>query len=69
MDTGSWGRTLRRVPAPVVDAALAVVVAVAVAVAIRVGPEQGRPPDAAAYSLALAIGALALFRRRCPSTT
>jgi class 3 adenylate cyclase len=66
MDTGSWGRTLRRVPAPVVDAALAVVVAVAVAVAIRVGPEQGRPPDAAAYSLALAIGALALFRRRWP---
>jgi len=49
-----------------VDAGLAVAVGVAVAVAISVAPEQGRPPDAAAYTLALAIGALALFRRRWP---
>jgi class 3 adenylate cyclase len=66
MDPGSWWRTLQRVPAPVVDAGLAAALAVAVAVAIRVAPEQGRPPDAGAYTLALAIGVLALFRRRWP---
>jgi class 3 adenylate cyclase len=66
MDPGSWWRRLQRVPAPLVDAGLAVAVAVAVAVAITVAPEQGRPPDAAAYTLALAIGALALVRRRWP---
>ena len=66
MDPGSWWRTLQRVPSPLVDAGLAVALAVAVAVAIRVAPEQGRPPDAAAYTLALAIGALALVRRRWP---
>ncbi|HEY6708463.1 MAG TPA: adenylate/guanylate cyclase domain-containing protein [Actinomycetota bacterium] len=66
MDPGSWWRTLRRIPAPLVDAGLAAALAVAVAVAIRVAPEQGRPPDAAAYTLALAIGALALVRRRWP---
>ena len=66
MDPGSWWRTLRRVPAPLVDAGLAAALAVAVAVAITVAPEQGRPPDAAAYTLALAIGALALVRRRWP---
>src|SRR4029453_898755 len=37
-----------------------------VAVAITVAPQQGRAPDAGAYSLALAIGVLALFRRRWP---
>jgi class 3 adenylate cyclase len=68
MDPGWWWRTLRRVPAPLVDAGLAVAVAAAVAVAIRVAPEQGRPPDAGAYTLALAIGVLALFRRRRPLT-
>jgi class 3 adenylate cyclase len=66
MDPGSWWRTLRRIPAPLVDAGLAAALAVAVAVAIRVAPEQGRPPDAAAYTLALVIGALALVRRRWP---
>jgi class 3 adenylate cyclase len=66
MDAGTWWRTLRRVPAPVVDVGLAVALAVAVAVAISVGPEQGRQPDAAAYALAPAIGALSLFRRRWP---
>jgi class 3 adenylate cyclase len=49
-----------------VDAGLAAALAVAVAVAITVAPEQGRPPDAAAYTLALVIGVLALFRRRWP---
>jgi class 3 adenylate cyclase len=66
MDPGSWWRTLRRIPAPLVDAGLAAALAVAVAVAIRVAPEQGRPPDAGAYTLALVIGALALVRRRWP---
>jgi class 3 adenylate cyclase len=66
MDAGSWSRALRRVPAPVVDVVLAVALAVAVAVAISVAPEQGRPPDAAGYALAPAIGALALARRRWP---
>jgi class 3 adenylate cyclase len=68
MDPGSWWRTLQRVPAPLVDAGLAVALTVAVAVAITVAPEQGRPPDAGAYTLALAIGVLALFRRRWPLT-
>jgi class 3 adenylate cyclase len=49
-----------------VDAGLAAALAAAVAVAITVAPEQGRVPDAAAYTLALAIGGLALFRRRWP---
>jgi adenylate cyclase len=66
MDPGSWWRTLPRVPAPRLDAGLAVALTVAVAVAISVAPEQGRPADAATYSLALAIGVLALFRRRWP---
>jgi class 3 adenylate cyclase len=66
MDAGTWWRTLRRVPAPVVDAGLAVALTVAVAVAISVAPPQGRPPDAGAYALAPVIGALALLRRRWP---
>jgi class 3 adenylate cyclase len=66
MDAGTWWRTLRRVPAPVVDAALAAALAVAIAVAISVAPEQGRPPDAGAYALAPVIAALSLFRRRRP---
>ncbi len=66
MDAGSWWRTLRRVPAPVVDVGLAVALAVAVAVAISVAPEQGREPDAAAYALAPTIAILSLFRRRWP---
>jgi class 3 adenylate cyclase len=68
MDPGSWSRRLQRVPAAWVDAGLSVAVAAAVAVAITVAPEQGRPPDAGAYTLALAIGVLALFRRRRPLT-
>ena len=66
MDAASWWRRLRRVPAPVVDAVLAVGLAVAVTVAIGVAPEQGRSPDAAAYALGPALGALAMVRRRWP---
>jgi class 3 adenylate cyclase len=66
MTGSSWGSRLRRVPAPVVDAGLAVALAAAVTVAIGVGPEQGRQPDAAAYSLGPVLGALSLLRRRWP---
>jgi class 3 adenylate cyclase len=66
MDAGTLWPTLRRVPAPVVDAGLAVALTVAVAVAISVAPPQGRPPDAGAYALAPVIGTLALLRRRWP---
>jgi class 3 adenylate cyclase len=62
----SWWSRLRRLPAPVVDAGLAVVLAVAVTAAITVGPEQGRSPDAYAYLLGPTLGALALVRRRWP---
>jgi class 3 adenylate cyclase len=66
MDATSWGQRLRRLPAPVVDAILAVGLAVAVTVAIAVAPEQGRPAPAAAYALGPVLGALALARRRWP---
>jgi class 3 adenylate cyclase len=62
----SWSSRLRRLPAPVVDAGLALAVAVAVTAAITVGPEQGRSPDAYAYLLGPTLGALALVRRRWP---
>jgi class 3 adenylate cyclase len=62
----SWWSRLRELPAPVVDAGLAVVLAVAVTVAIGVAPGQGRPPDAVAYLLGPTLGALALVRRRWP---
>jgi class 3 adenylate cyclase len=57
---------LRRVPAPVVDAGLAVALAVAVTIGIRVAPGPGKPPDALAYACGLTIAALALARRRWP---
>jgi class 3 adenylate cyclase len=57
---------LRRVPAPVVDAGLAVALAVAVTIQIRVAPGPGKPPDALAYACGLIIAALALVRRRWP---
>ena len=66
MDAGSWGRRLRDVPAPVVDAVLALGLAVAVTVAIGVAPEQRWDPDAAAYALGPVLAALAMLRRRWP---
>jgi class 3 adenylate cyclase len=60
------GERLRRVPAPVVDAGLAVALAVAVTIGIRVAPGPGKPPDALAYGCGLIIAALALVRRRWP---
>src|SRR5688500_2753914 len=62
----SWHARLRWLPAPVVDAMLAVALAVAITVAITVTPDQGDPPDARAYGLGLLIAALSLFRRRWP---
>jgi class 3 adenylate cyclase len=62
----SWRSRLRRLPAPVVDAGLAVALAIAVTVAISVSPSQGKDPDALAYGLGLLIAALSLARRRWP---
>jgi class 3 adenylate cyclase len=62
----SLGQRLRRVPAPVVDAGLAVALAVAITIGIRVAPGPGAPPDALAYACGLTIAALALARRRWP---
>jgi class 3 adenylate cyclase len=58
--------SLRRPPAPVIDAGLAILLAVAIVVAINVGQPQGRDPDALAYGCGLVIAALSLFRRRWP---
>jgi signal transduction histidine kinase len=61
-----WG-WLRRVPAPIGDAALAVAVVVANLIAVSVATEAGsRPPDPLAYALAASYGVLLLARRRWP---
>jgi class 3 adenylate cyclase len=65
-DVTSLGQRLRRVPAPVVDAGLAVALAVAVTIGIRVAPGPGARPDVFAYALGLIIAALTLARRRWP---
>jgi len=57
---------LRRVPAPVVDAGLALALAVANTIGIRVALAPGARPDAVAYACGLIIAALALARRRWP---
>ncbi len=62
----SLRQRLRRVPAPVVDAGLAVALAVANTIGIRVAPAPGARPDAFAYACGLTIAALALARRRWP---
>jgi class 3 adenylate cyclase len=66
MDVTSLRQRLRRVPAPVVDAGLAVALAMAITIAIPVAPLQPRRPDALAYGLGLTIAALTLVRRRWP---
>jgi class 3 adenylate cyclase len=66
MDVTSLRQGLRRVPAPVVDAGLAVALAVAVTIGIRVAPGPGARPDALAYAYGLTIAALTLARRRWP---
>ena len=62
----SLRQRLRRVPAPVVDAGLALALAVANTIGIRVALAPGARPDAVAYALGLMIAALALARRRWP---
>jgi class 3 adenylate cyclase len=66
MDVTSLGRRLRRIPAPVLDALLAVALAVAIVLTIPVAPRQPRGPDALAYGLGLTIAGLVLVRRRWP---
>jgi class 3 adenylate cyclase len=62
----SWWSRLRRVPAPVVDAGLALALAVAVTAAIDVASDQGVGRAPGAYSLGLTVAALVLVRRRWP---
>jgi adenylate cyclase len=66
LDVTPLHRRLRRLPAAVVDAGLAVLLGVAVTIAIDVAPTQGREPDVLAYALGWTIAALALVRRRWP---
>src|SRR5215217_2625774 len=66
MDMTSLGQRLRRVPAPVVDAGLALALAVANTIGIRVAHVAGAQPDWFAYACGLTIAALALARRRWP---
>jgi len=66
LDVTSLGQRLRRVPAPMVDAGLAVALAVAITIGIRVAPGPGARPDVFAYACGLIIAALALARRRWP---
>jgi signal transduction histidine kinase len=67
MDWSLWWRRLRRVPAPVGDAALAAAVVVANVIAMRVATEPGaRPLGPFAYLLAVSFGVLLLVRRRWP---
>jgi class 3 adenylate cyclase len=62
----SWWSRLRQVPAPVVDAGLALALAVAVTAAIDVASTRGDGRAPGAYTLGLAVAALVLFRRRWP---
>ena len=62
----SLAQRLRRVPALLVDAGLALAVAVAITIAIAVSTELGARREAAAYALGWTIAALLLARRRWP---
>jgi class 3 adenylate cyclase len=67
MDVASLWQRLRWVPAPVVDAGLALAVAAAITIAIRVSPDlSAARRGATAYVLGLMIAALVLARRRWP---
>jgi signal transduction histidine kinase len=58
---------LRRIPAGVLDMAVAAWAAVVIAAAISVASEAGaRPPDVPAYALGLTVAVALLFRRRRP---
>jgi class 3 adenylate cyclase len=62
----SWRLAPRRLPAPVVDAGLALGLAVAIMIAIQVAPRQGAEPGPGARTLGLVMAALVLVRRRWP---
>jgi class 3 adenylate cyclase len=66
MAVRSWWSRWRRLPLPVIDAALALGLAVAVTIAIRVAPTQGSGRGPGAYTLGLTVAALVMFRRRWP---
>jgi class 3 adenylate cyclase len=57
---------LQHLPAPVIDAGLALAVAVVITTSIRVSPYPGNSPDVLAYALGLTVAALVLVRRRWP---
>jgi class 3 adenylate cyclase len=57
---------LQHLPAPVIDAGLALAVAVVITISIRVSPQPGDSPDVLAYALGLTVAALVLVRRRWP---
>jgi class 3 adenylate cyclase len=66
LDVTPLRHRLQRLPAPVIDAGLAVAVAVVITISIRVSPEPGRRPDVLAYALGLTIAACVVARRRWP---
>ena len=57
---------LQHLPAPVIDAGLALALAVVVTISIRVSPYPGDRPDLLAYALGVTVAALVLVRRRWP---
>jgi class 3 adenylate cyclase len=66
LDVTPLRHRLQRLPAPVIDAGLALAVAVVITISIRVSPYPGDSPDVLAYALGLTIAALVLVRRRWP---
>jgi class 3 adenylate cyclase len=57
---------LQHLPAPMIDAGLALAMAVVITISIRVSPQPGDSPDVLAYALGLTVAALVLVRRRWP---
>jgi class 3 adenylate cyclase len=66
LDVTPLAQRLQRLPAPVIDAGLALAVAAVITISIGVSPYPGDSRDALAYALGLTIAALVLVRRRWP---
>jgi class 3 adenylate cyclase len=66
LDVTPLRHRLQHLPAPVIDAGLALAVAVVITISIRVSPQPGDSPDVLAYALGLTVAALVLVRRRWP---
>jgi class 3 adenylate cyclase len=66
LDVTSLRHRLQHLPAPMIDAGLALAMAVVITISIRVSPQPGDSPDVLAYALGLTIASLALVRRRWP---